>query len=176
MFRSKVFVVACCLAVFGCQSSKQASSDDPSWDQIAVANQENKVYTEKAAYFGDENIPVLTSFNGDSAVYGDPTQWVSFDHTGKVIDQKPHDVWELESGQLLSAELARWAVKSNWTVVWELDYDVDIVHPAEFNGSFVDVVAQVAQAYANSTSPVLIRPVFYGSSRVVVMQSGEEEL
>ncbi len=76
------------------------------------------------------------------------------------------EVWRIgpDDGTVRQA-LTRWAAKANWTFgpdQWELNFDLPIQAPAEFEAeSFQDATQALSQAIAMTESP--IRPCFYGN-------------
>nr|WP_313658785.1 TcpQ domain-containing protein [Achromobacter ruhlandii] len=76
------------------------------------------------------------------------------------------EIWRIspDDGTVRQA-LARWAAKANWTFgpdQWELNFDLPIQAPAEFEAeSFQDATQALSQAIAMTESP--IRPCFYGN-------------
>lgn len=55
--------------------------------------------------------------------------------------------YTLREGKMLSDELIRWAEKSNWTFLWLLDYDFEIVSNTSYKGSFEEVLLKVVKDY-----------------------------
>lgn len=78
----------------------------------------------------------------------------------------PKKFWRVspEDGTVRQA-LVRWASEANWTFgpdQWELNFDIPIQAPAEFEGdSFREATQALSQAVAMGESP--IRPCFYGN-------------
>lgn len=76
------------------------------------------------------------------------------------------EVWRItpEDGTVRQA-LARWATKAGWTFgpeQWEVNFDLPIQAPAEFEAeSFQEAAQALSQAIAMTESPV--RPCFYGN-------------
>ena len=81
------------------------------------------------------------------------------------------EIWRIgpDDGTVRQA-LARWAAKANWTFgpdQWELNFDLPIQAPAEFEAeSFQEATQALSQAIAMTESPV--RPCFY-ANRVLRM-------
>ncbi|MGE8449269.1 MAG: TcpQ domain-containing protein [Pseudomonadales bacterium] len=82
------------------------------------------------------------------------------------IVEPPKQIWRisLQDGTVRQA-LVRWAAYANWTFgpdQWELNFDIPIQAPAEFEvTSFREATQALSQAVAMSESP--IRPCFYGN-------------
>nr|WP_242702513.1 MULTISPECIES: toxin co-regulated pilus biosynthesis Q family protein [Achromobacter] len=78
----------------------------------------------------------------------------------------PKQIWRIspQDGTVRQA-LVRWASDANWTFgpdQWELNFDLPIQAPAEFEAdSFQEATQALSQAVAMSESP--IRPCFYGN-------------
>jgi len=78
----------------------------------------------------------------------------------------PKQIWRIspQDGTVRQA-LVRWAADANWTFgpdQWELNFDIPIQAPAEFEmASFREATQALSQAVAMSESP--IRPCFYGN-------------
>lgn len=78
----------------------------------------------------------------------------------------PKPVWHIqpEDGTVRQA-IARWAAKSGWTFgpdQWELDFDLPIQAPAQFEAdSFKEATQALSEAIAMTESPV--RPCFYAN-------------
>ncbi|CAB3842459.1 TcpQ domain-containing protein [Achromobacter mucicolens] len=83
----------------------------------------------------------------------------------QVVDP-PKQIWRVspQDGTVRQA-LNRWAADANWTFgpdQWELNFDIPIQAPAEFEAdSFQEATQALSQAVAMSESP--IRPCFYGN-------------
>lgn len=83
----------------------------------------------------------------------------------EVVDP-PKQIWRVspQDGTVRQA-LNRWAADANWTFgpdQWELNFDIPIQAPAEFEAdSFQQATQALSQAVAMSESP--IRPCFYGN-------------
>jgi len=83
----------------------------------------------------------------------------------EVVDP-PKQIWRVspQDGTVRQA-LNRWAADANWTFgpdQWELNFDIPIQAPAEFEAdSFQEATQALSQAVAMSESP--IRPCFYGN-------------
>lgn len=84
----------------------------------------------------------------------------------KPIPVVVKEIWRIgpDDGTVRQA-LTRWAAKANWTFgpdQWELNFDLPIQAPAEFEAeSFQDATQALSQAIAMTESP--IRPCFYGN-------------
>ncbi|WP_083447287.1 toxin co-regulated pilus biosynthesis Q family protein [Achromobacter spanius] len=82
------------------------------------------------------------------------------------VVEPPKQIWRIspQDGTVRQA-LARWASDANWTFgpdQWELNFDIPIQAPAEFEvASFREATQALSQAVAMSESP--IRPCFYGN-------------
>lgn len=82
------------------------------------------------------------------------------------VVEPPKQIWRIspQDGTVRQA-LARWASDANWTFgpdQWELNFDIPIQAPAEFEvASFREATQVLSQAVAMSESP--IRPCFYGN-------------
>jgi len=82
------------------------------------------------------------------------------------IVEPPKQIWRIspQDGTVRQA-LVRWASDANWTFgpdQWELNFDIPIQAPAEFEvTSFREATQALSQAVAMSESP--IRPCFYGN-------------
>lgn len=82
------------------------------------------------------------------------------------IVEPPKQIWRVspQDGTVRQA-LVRWAADANWTFgpdQWELNFDIPIQAPAEFEAdSFQEATQALSQAVAMSESP--IRPCFYGN-------------
>lgn len=82
------------------------------------------------------------------------------------IVEPPKQIWRIspQDGTVRQA-LVRWADDANWTFgpdQWELNFDIPIQAPAEFEvDSFREATQALSQAVAMSESP--IRPCFYGN-------------
>jgi len=82
------------------------------------------------------------------------------------IVEPPKQIWRIspQDGTVRQA-LVRWASDANWTFgpdQWELNFDIPIQAPAEFEeASFREATQALSQAVAMSESP--IRPCFYGN-------------
>ncbi|CAO3878740.1 MULTISPECIES: toxin co-regulated pilus biosynthesis Q family protein [Achromobacter] len=83
----------------------------------------------------------------------------------EVVDP-PKQIWRVspQDGTVRQA-LNRWAADANWTFgpdQWELNFDIPIQAPAEFEAdSFQEATQALSQAVAMSETP--IRPCFYGN-------------
>ena len=83
----------------------------------------------------------------------------------QVVDP-PKQIWRVspQDGTVRQA-LNRWAADANWTFgpdQWELNFDIPIQAPAEFEAdSFQEATQALSQAVAMGESP--IRPCFYGN-------------
>lgn len=80
-------------------------------------------------------------------------------------------IWRIDPGdRTVRQALARWAAEANWTFgseQWELNFDLPIQAPAEFEAeSFQEATQALSQAIAMTESPV--RPCFY-ANRVLRM-------
>lgn len=82
------------------------------------------------------------------------------------VVEPPKQIWRIspQDGTVRQA-LVRWASDANWTFgpdQWELNFDLPIQAPAEFEAdSFQEATQALSQAVAMSESP--IRPCFYGN-------------
>lgn len=82
------------------------------------------------------------------------------------IVEPPKQIWRIspQDGTVRQA-LVRWASDANWTFgpdQWELNFDIPIQAPAEFEvASFREATQALSQAVAMGESP--IRPCFYGN-------------
>ncbi|WP_312431683.1 TcpQ domain-containing protein [Achromobacter sp.] len=82
------------------------------------------------------------------------------------VVEPPKQIWRVspQDGTVRQA-LVRWAADANWTFgpdQWELNFDIPIQAPAEFEAdSFQEATQALSQAVAMSESP--IRPCFYGN-------------
>ncbi|CAB3722673.1 toxin co-regulated pilus biosynthesis Q family protein [Achromobacter kerstersii] len=82
------------------------------------------------------------------------------------IVEPPKQIWRIspQDGTVRQA-LVRWAADANWTFgpdQWELNFDIPIQAPAEFEvASFREATQALSQAVAMSESP--IHPCFYGN-------------
>ncbi|MDG9971094.1 toxin co-regulated pilus biosynthesis Q family protein [Achromobacter mucicolens] len=82
------------------------------------------------------------------------------------VVEPPKQIWRVspQDGTVRQA-LVRWAADENWTFgpdQWELNFDIPIQAPAEFEAdSFQEATQALSQAVAMSESP--IRPCFYGN-------------
>ncbi|MNW98872.1 Toxin co-regulated pilus biosynthesis protein Q [compost metagenome] len=82
------------------------------------------------------------------------------------VVEPPKQIWRVspQDGTVRQA-LVRWAADANWTFgpdQWELNFDIPIQAPAEFEvASFREATQALSQAVAMSESP--IRPCFYGN-------------
>lgn len=82
------------------------------------------------------------------------------------VVEPPKQIWRVspQDGTVRQA-LVRWAADGNWTFgpdQWELNFDIPIQAPAEFEAdSFQEATQALSQAVAMSESP--IRPCFYGN-------------
>ncbi|MGH8817947.1 MAG: TcpQ domain-containing protein [Achromobacter pestifer] len=78
----------------------------------------------------------------------------------------PKQIWRIspQDGTVRQA-LVRWAADASWTFgpdQWELNFDLPIQAPAEFEAaSFQEATQALSQAVAMTESP--IRPCFYGN-------------
>lgn len=82
------------------------------------------------------------------------------------VVEPPKQIWRVspQDGTVRQA-LVRWAADASWTFgpdQWELNFDIPIQAPAEFEAdSFQEATQALSQAVAMSESP--IRPCFYGN-------------
>lgn len=82
------------------------------------------------------------------------------------VVEPPKQIWRVspQDGTVRQA-LNRWAAYANWTFgpdQWELNFDIPIQAPAEFEAdSFQEATQALSQAVAMGESP--IRPCFYGN-------------
>lgn len=81
------------------------------------------------------------------------------------------EIWRIEpEDRTVRQALTRWAAQANWTFgpdQWELNFDLPIQAPAEFQAeSFQEATQALSQAIAMTESPV--RPCFY-ANRVLRM-------
>lgn len=82
------------------------------------------------------------------------------------VVEPPKQIWRVspQDGTVRQA-LVRWAADASWTFgpdQWELNFDIPIQAPAEFEAdSFREATQALSQAVAMSDSP--IRPCFYGN-------------
>ncbi|MCY1369523.1 Toxin co-regulated pilus biosynthesis protein Q [compost metagenome] len=82
------------------------------------------------------------------------------------IIEPPKQIWRIspQDGTVRQA-LVRWAADAYWTFgpdQWELNFDLPIQAPAEFEAaSFQEATQALSQAVAMTESP--IRPCFYGN-------------
>lgn len=82
------------------------------------------------------------------------------------ILEPPKQIWRIspQDGTVRQA-LVRWAADASWTFgpdQWELNFDLPIQAPAEFEAaSFQEATQALSQAVAMTESP--IRPCFYGN-------------
>lgn len=91
-----------------------------------------------------------------------------------TITETSNNEWTLDSNKSLRGNLEIWAAKAGWQLIWNMEHDYGISFNATLQGDFIDAVSTLAEAYAMAPNPVLIRPVFYTQSNVLVVQSGEE--
>jgi hypothetical protein len=108
----------------------------------------------------------------DAPTAAAPTQVVTVDAspTGAVVEpeveEPPKQIWRIspQDGTVRQA-LVRWAADASWTFgpdQWELNFDLPIQAPAEFEAaSFQEATQALSQAVAMTESP--IRPCFYGN-------------
>lgn len=82
------------------------------------------------------------------------------------VVEPPKQIWRVspQDGTVRQA-LVRWAADASWTFgpdQWELNFDIPIQAPADFEAdSFQEATQALSQAVAMSDSP--IRPCFYGN-------------
>lgn len=80
-------------------------------------------------------------------------------------------VWSLEAGQTIRQNLAAWAKKASWHVIWELSKDWVVPAPAQFRGDFPTAVEQVVTTLAKNGA--LIRAhISEGNNTIVIYGLG----
>ncbi|UDM18986.1 toxin co-regulated pilus biosynthesis Q family protein [Vogesella sp. XCS3] len=57
----------------------------------------------------------------------------------------------------ISSVLRDFARANGWELAWEVDRDFPIDYPATFNGTFLDVIEQIAKSLQNTDSPVRVK-------------------
>lgn len=153
----------------------------PATDQPAVVPTSGELPAagEKFSVAANAQVPAgqparepATANAGGAATAAATTEVVTVDATPTPavaepeIVEPPKQIWRIspQDGTVRQA-LVRWASDANWTFgpdQWELNFDIPIQAPAEFEvDSFREATQALSQAVAMSESP--IRPCFYGN-------------
>ncbi|MGC8467822.1 MAG: toxin co-regulated pilus biosynthesis Q family protein [Acidithiobacillus sp.] len=84
-----------------------------------------------------------------------------------VIPLKAVPVFSLMRGDLILADLRKWAKQSGWTVIWKVPEDWQVPNTTSFTGGFQQAVTQVIQALASNGAN--IHAVFHTANNTVVI-------
>lgn len=60
-----------------------------------------------------------------------------------AVPEDPVERWALSRGESLREQLAGWAERAGWTLVWQSPWDYPVAAPAQFYGGFIEAVSDL---------------------------------
>ncbi len=70
----------------------------------------------------------------------------------------------------LSSMLAEFARLHDWSIAWEIDRDFPIDYPARFEGTFLDIIANVVLALRTTDAPIRAK-VYHGNKVIRIVNA-----
>jgi len=66
--------------------------------------------------------------------------------------------------------LAEFARLHGWSIAWEIDRDFPIDYPARFEGTFLDIIANVVLALRTTDAPIRAK-VYHGNKVIRIVNA-----
>ena len=153
------------------EAAQEILPDDPCWE-VRIERGEEETAVD---WSGGQVWPEVMSGMTEKAGLHHHINWEecrvgigSSERMATYLSRREKLVWYLESGQMLSENLERWASGTEWTLAWDAEHDYRISTDAALFGPLTGeggVLGRLMGSYKDASNP--LQAVFHRGNRVI---------